>query len=140
MTADQIITAIGFIGIGGILKIGFDYMMSTKKAKRDAQQLDKEKRYKAIILLCYAMVNFEREKTTLIVNRPDIQSIERLKNELNAELINMLLYASTRVIMYMKAFISNPNNESLISLAITMRRDLYGIRTKMRDVNVNIYS
>lgn len=138
MTADQIITAIGFIGIGGILKIGFDYMMSTKKAKRDAQQLDKEKRYKAIILLCYAMVNYDREKTNLVVNRPDIQSIERLKNELDAELINMLLYASTRVIMYMKAFIDNPTNGSLLSLAIAMRRDLYVIRTKMKDVYINI--
>jgi hypothetical protein len=79
MMTEQILTGIGLIGFGGLLKSGFDFLISTRKAKQDAKQNTKETRYKAIILMCYALVNYEREKTTLVINRPDINSIERLK-------------------------------------------------------------
>ncbi|OFX44742.1 MAG: hypothetical protein A2X13_06260 [Bacteroidetes bacterium GWC2_33_15] len=132
MTIDNIIAGLGLIGIGGLLKVGFDYLIATKKAKTDAKQEFKEKRYKAIILLCYSLVYYDREKTTLIINRPDIQSKERLINEIMAEFINMSLYASDKVIYTMKKFIELQNNQALNNIALSMRKDLYGIRTKLK--------
>lgn len=50
MTAEQIISVVGLVGFGGILKTSFDFLVATRKAKQDAKQTMKETRYKAIIL------------------------------------------------------------------------------------------
>lgn len=131
MTTDEIIKAIALVGIGGLLKVIFDFLAATKKAKQDAKQTTKETRYKAIILMCYALVNYEKEKTTLVINRPDINSIDRLINEIQAEFINMSLFASDKVIISMKNFIIKRDSHSLNELAISMRKDLYGISTNL---------
>jgi hydroxymethylpyrimidine pyrophosphatase-like HAD family hydrolase len=132
MTADQILAAIGLIGFGGLLKSGVDFLIASRKARQDAKHTLKETRYKAIILLCYALVYYDREKTTLIINRPDINSIDRLKNEVHAEFINMSLFGSDKVILEMKQFIHQQNSQTLNDLAIAMRKDLYGIRTSLK--------
>lgn len=138
MITEQILTGIGLIGFGGLLKSGFDFLISTRKAKQDAKQNTKETRYKAIILMCYALVNYEREKTTLVINRPDINSIERLKNEIYAEFINMSLFGSDKVIIRMKQFITEQNSQALNELAIAMRKDLYGIWTNLKSNSLDI--
>ena len=138
MTADQILTAIGLVGFGGILKTFFDFLVASRKAKQDAKQTMKETRYKAIILMCYALVNYDREKTTLVINRPDIDSLERLKNELHAEFINMSLFGSDKVLAEIKNFIEKQNKEALNDLAIAMRKDLFGIRTNLKSNHFDI--
>jgi len=132
MTVNEVLTAIGFVGLGGLLKSLLDFFIGSRKAKQDARLTFKEIRYKAIILMSYALVNYEKEKTMLIVNRPDIVSMESLLNELHAEFINMSLYGSDKVLKYLKMFIDNPNRGSLNALAIAMRKDLYGIRTGLK--------
>ena len=131
MSTDQILTAIGLIGIGGIAKSSIDYIIGSRKSKQDSKNTLKETRYKTIILLCYALVNYDKEKTTLIINRPDINSVDRLKNELHVEFINMSLFGSDRVVIKMKEFVTQQNKQSLIKLALEMRKDLYGISTKL---------
>lgn len=131
MTISEIINAIALVGVGSILRGVFDFFAANKKFKQDAKQITKETRYKAIILMCYALVNYDREKTTLIINRPDIDSMDRLINEIQAEFINMSLYASDKVIISMKELILNKDVNSLNELAISMRKDLYGIRTSL---------
>jgi hypothetical protein len=131
MTADQILTAIGLIGIGGLIKSLIDFLIASRKTKEDSKHGFKETRYKTIILLCYALVNYEREKTMLVINRPDINSIDRLRNELHAEFINSSLFASDNVILKMKSFITLQNGQALNDLILTMRKDLYGIKTSL---------
>lgn len=138
MTTDQIFTMIGLIGFGGLLKSGFDFIIASRKAKQDSKHTMKETRYKAIILLCYAIVYYDQEKTAIIINRPDINSIERLRNEVQAEFINMSLFGSDRVIMEMKLFILSQDRESLNNLALAMRKDLYGIKTKLKGNHFDI--
>lgn len=50
----------------------------------------------------------------------------------------MSLFASDKVILAMKLFLENQNNNSLNNLALSMRKDLYGIRTKLRNVSLEI--
>ena len=138
MTTDEIINAIALVGAGSILKGIFDFLAASKKAKQDAKQETKEVRYKAIILMCYALVNYEKEKMTFIINRPDINSIERLTNEIHVEFINMSLYASDKVIISMKDFINQQDVTSLNKVAISMRKDLYGIRTSLHTKHFNL--
>lgn len=113
MTTDEIINAIALVGFGSILKGIFDFLAASKKVKQDSKQATKEVRYKAIILMSYALVNYEKEKTTLIINRPDIDSLERLVNEIQVEFINMSLYASDKVIIAMKDFLVHKNASML---------------------------
>jgi hypothetical protein len=138
MTAEQILTAIGLVGIGGLLKSFLDFIIESRKSKQVAQNTLKEARYKSIILMCFAFVNYEKEKTNLIINRPDITSLDRLKNELHAEFINMALYGSDDVIQKFKLFISIQNEKVLNDLAIAMRKDLFGIKTKLKSETFEI--
>ena len=92
----------------------------------------KETRYKAIILLCYAYVNFEKEGTKIIIQRPDIDSRDRLYNELNTEWINMTLYASDKVLLSMKKFLESKEQTDFNKLILAMRKDLYGIKTDLK--------
>ncbi len=82
MTTQEIISAIGLIGLGGLLKGVLDFFIADRKRKSETKHQFKEIRYKSIILLCYAYINFNKEVTTLVVHRPDINSRERLFNEL----------------------------------------------------------
>jgi hypothetical protein len=74
----------------------------------------------------------------LVINRPDIDSIERLKNEISTEFLNMSLFGSDAVIRVMKKFILDQNLNNLNNLAIAMRKDLYGIWTKLNGDNLKI--
>ncbi|UTA66461.1 hypothetical protein [Emticicia sp. 21SJ11W-3] len=132
MTTEQILTAIGLVGFGGLLKSGFDFLIASKKAKQESRHSMKETRYKTIILLCYALVYYDREKTRNIINRPDINSIDSLRNEVHAEFINMSLFGSDQVVLEMKNFILQQNSQTLNKLALAMRKDLYGIRTNLK--------
>ncbi|MCH7411272.1 hypothetical protein MM239_17890 [Belliella sp. DSM 111904] len=132
MTIDQIFTAIGLVGFGGLLKSLFDFLIASRKAKQESKHALKEVRYKAIILLCYALVYYDREKTTFIINRPDINSVERLRNEVHVEFINMSLFASDKVILEIKQFLGKQDSQTLNNLALAMRKDLYGIRTSLK--------
>ncbi len=140
MTTEEILTAIGLIGLGGLLKSGFDFFISTRKQKQEAKQTFKELRYKAIILFCYALVNYDKEKMMLVINRPDIDSIERLKNEIQTEFVNMSLFASDNVIVKMRAFLNHQNSQTLNSLIIAMRKDLYGIKTSLKESTFDFLS
>ena len=136
MVTEYIVSVLSLIGfgtlLGTLLKGTLDFFIATKKAKQDSKNSLKETRYKAIILLCYTLVYYDREKTNLVVNRPDITSMERLQNELHAEFINMALYGADGVINKMKLFMLSPTSETLNDLAIEFRKDLYGIKTKLQ--------
>ncbi|SNZ01815.1 hypothetical protein [Flagellimonas pacifica] len=131
MTIEQILAALGLIGIGSVIPAIVSYFIASRKKKSDSKQELKEKRYKAILLLCYAFVNYEREHTTLIINRPNITSKEELLNELTAEWVNMSLYASDMVISKMKKLLEKQGEEEYNSLIIEMRKDLYSVKTKL---------
>lgn len=138
MTASEIISLIGLIGIGGLLKSLFDLFIGRRKIKSEKKQEFKETRYKAIILLCHAYVNYESEEMALIIQRPDIKSREVLFNELRAEWINMVLYASDKVILAMKKFLESSDQITFNEMVLAMRKDLYGIRTKLKMENLNL--
>ena len=139
MSADNIIKSIALLISGGAITSIANYFFDSIKNKENSKNNFKETRYKAIILLCYSLVNYEKEKTMLIINRPDINSIDRLKNELHVEFINMSLFGSDKVVIKMKEFVIHGNKTALIDLALEMRKDLYGIKTKLNhnDFDIN---
>jgi hypothetical protein len=132
-----IINAI-FVFVGIALKTLLDFFTASRTSKQELRIALTEKRYKVIILLCYAMVYYDNEASLLVINRPDLPSKKRLLNELQAEFINMSLFASDKVIVSMKIFLEKLDSSSLNQLAISMRKDLYGIRTYLHSHHFNI--
>ena len=65
MTIEQILSAIGLIGVGGILKSLFDLYVSNKRKKSENKQDLKEQRYKVIILLSHSLINYDTESLNL---------------------------------------------------------------------------
>jgi len=135
---NPIIINAAFVFVGIALKTILDFFTAARTSQQSLKITFKETRYKVIILLCYAMVYYEKESSLLVINRPDLPSKERLLNELHAEFINMSLFASDKVILSMKFFLKNLDSLSLNKLAISMRKDLYGIKTKLNSVHFNI--
>ena len=132
MNTKEIIETIGFIGIGGLLKSAFDYFYVEKKKTKDQSRHElKEIRYKAVIILCYTLLNYEENKEKLSNHRPDIKSKEELNKEIELEWLNMALYASDSVISATKEFLLLSNQENLTNMILTMRKSLYDIKTSL---------
>jgi len=138
MSIEQILAILGLIGIGSVIPTVVSYFVTAKSKKSDSKQELKEKRYKAILLLCYSFVNYEKENSTLLINRPDLKSKQSLFNELNAEWFNMSLYASDAVILGMKKLLENQTKYEFNRLVIEMRKDLYSLKTKLKDDVFNL--
>lgn len=140
MNTDQILQLIIAMGIGAMLQSVLNFYIANRKKKSEKRHEHKEDRYKTIFLLCYAYVNYEdeREKEILSIRRPNIKTKKDLSNELKAEWANMSLFASDKVILAMKKFVEAEDKTTFNRLVLAMRKDLYGIRTKLRMDNLDL--
>lgn len=66
-----------------------------------------------VILLMYAAHDFEDNKTSLRINRPDLKNKQLVIDELKAEWFNMLLFASSKTLDALQGFIKTPNQHNL---------------------------
>lgn len=129
--ADEIILSIiSIIGIGGILSAFFTYLWQKKKELFLRENELKKTRYLSILLQMYTLINpTQLEKLKPI--RPDIKSMDDLKEELKTEWVNTLIYSSDGTITTFKNFISNPNEKSFIQTVLSMRKELWGKKSKL---------
>lgn len=132
MESNEILQAIGLVGIGGLLKSIVDLIIDNRKHRKETQHQFKEKRYKAILLLLYALVYFDKEQDQIKKHRPDIKTKEDLLNELRAEWTNMILFASDAVILKMQVLIQQPSLDNFTQTLLAMRKDLYGLSSKLK--------
>lgn len=72
----------------------------------------------------YAAYDFEKNKTSFRIQRPDLKNQKDVLDELKAEWYNMLLFASAQTQNDLHTFILNPNLSNLKNAAISMRHDL----------------
>lgn len=103
-----------------------------QKTKIQSQHEFKQIRYKAIILLMYASLDFEKHSVTLLKNNRDFKDRSELEDELKTEWTNMTLYATDQVILAMKDFLKNPDMDTYLATTYAMRKDLYNIKTKLK--------
>lgn len=79
----------------------------------------------------WANINPDTELDHLQRFRPDVTSKEMLFRELELELYNGVFYASDDVLKQLRKFISVKNYQSYLNLALAMRKDLYGKKSKI---------
>ncbi|WP_417317055.1 hypothetical protein [Emcibacter sp.] len=129
---ENLITIVGALGIGGVLS-SYATMIWTKKQKLDeARQNFKEERYKCIILLMTAYISFdEKAKRYLQKYGYNIETEEDLGDLLTDEYVNSFLFASDEFVLAMKDFMLDHTKEKLMITVLSMRKDLYGIKSKL---------
>lgn len=127
MNIENVSTILGLLGLGGLLGTYFRILWERKNSALLQKQEFKETRYKCIIILMMSYLDFEKSKSMLHKHgRPEINTLDDLKDELKTEWNNMILFSSDEVLTIMHKFIENPSQGSFQKTAIAMRKDLWG--------------
>jgi len=130
-----ILTALGGGFFGAYFQSRFQHQ---KELKTDIHEL-KRKRYGAILIQMLTVLDPERGLSKVKKFRPDFESVEDVKEELNTEMLNAILFANDEVIKSMAEFSKNPNHETYIKSAAAMRRDLWGTKTDIDEKTLGIF-
>lgn len=112
------------LGVGTVVTAMVQYFLKRKEATHDSQRKDLEARYRVVILLMYAAVDFESNHASFRINRPDLKTKQAVLEDLKAEWHNMILFASSATIRALQNFISQPTRTNLFQAALSMRADL----------------
>jgi hypothetical protein len=142
MTAESIFSVVGALGVGSILGGYLTRLWGRKdELERDSRTF-RENRYRSSLVWMRCYIAPERLKH-FDINDPNIIALstpEDVKNYSRAKLeefyYNSLLYAPDFVNIAFKKFIESPNEKLFIELAIAMRNDLWGKRSKLQPDDV----
>lgn len=124
MESSLITGLVAGLGIGTVATATVQHFLKKRESAFLSQRQDLEKRYRVVILLMYAAYDFEGNKSTMRIQRPDLTSQKDVLEELKAEWYNMLLFASETTQVKLHAFINNPELSNLKNAAVAMRSDL----------------
>lgn len=130
-----LITALGGGFFGAYFQSRFQHQ---KELKTDIHEL-KRARYGAILIQMLTVLDPERGLSKVKKFRPDFESVEDVKEELNTEMLNAILFANDEVIKSMAEFSKNPKHETYIKSAAAMRRDLWGTKTDIDEKTLGIF-
>ena len=123
---ESIVSILSLLGVGTLLGAYGQSRFERKREVLKQQQDFKFTRYKCLINLMHAALDFEKHKQALHEHgRRNFQNLEDLMDELKSEHINMLLFADKKTQELVLAFIQKPSRDLLISSALAMRKDLW---------------
>ncbi|NWG10867.1 hypothetical protein HXY33_03835 [Candidatus Bathyarchaeota archaeon] len=115
----------------GIVTTSLAYVFDKRKQIKFREQEYKEMRYKAMVLHMKVMLKPDDLKY-MQLRRPDLKNMEDVKNEVETELYNCLLFASDDVIKSLKEFILKPNNVTYVKTVFAMRKDCWNKKTNLK--------
>jgi hypothetical protein len=128
----DVLSLLGSISIGAILLDWLRIRFEKRKKENEKRHELKEVRYKPIVLLMLASFDFEKNKVELHKHgRINLINLKDLYDELETEWKHMILFADDKVFKSMGEFVRDPTWEIFWQTALEMRRDLYGIQTKL---------
>ena len=135
------VTAIlGVLGVGGIVGAYFQYHFQHRQAlRKDAHDL-KRARYGSTLIQMLSLLDPEGSLDKLTERRPDLASVEDLRQELKVEMLNALLFASDRVVSALAAFNAHPTYASYLEVVAAMRKDLWGKATRITATDLHFLS
>ncbi|MFH1094072.1 MAG: hypothetical protein V1739_07995 [Candidatus Omnitrophota bacterium] len=135
MNLENVSTILGLLGLGGILGTYFRILWERRNSALLQKQDYKEVRYKCIIILAMALLDFEKNKFLLHQNnREYIKTPKDLIGELKIEWNNMILFASDEVLTAMHEFINDHSQNTFRKFALAMRKDLWGGKISLKNL------
>ncbi|HKY64455.1 MAG TPA: hypothetical protein VJR29_13680 [bacterium] len=123
---DSIAAIFTLLGVGTVIGAWGKSKFERKREVLKQQQDFKFTRYKCLINLMHAALDFEKHKQALHDHgRRNFQTLKDLMDELESEYINMLLFADKRTQELVFSFIQTPSSDLLKKTALAMRKDLW---------------
>jgi hypothetical protein len=127
-----VITAIGF---GGVLGALVKHWLDSRRSIGEKEHELKERRYLCILLLMLGKLKPEIGIARIRQTRPDLHDLAALDSELESELFNAVIFASSSVLRTFGEFLTKPSEHTFAHVAAAMRSDLWGGR-KGSDANL----
>ncbi len=132
-----VISVLGVVGTASVVTACLTYVFDKRKEIAFREQEYKEMRYKAMVLQMKVLLKPDDLKY-MQLHRPDLKNMQDVKNEVETELYNCLLFASDDVIKSLKQFILTPNNITYAKTVFAMRKDCWNKKTSLRPEEINI--
>jgi hypothetical protein len=131
MTIANIVAVVSLLGLGGLISGYFtlQWQRGSKKLEKMAEY--KETRYKCILILMRACLDFDRYQGELQKSGYSMRGIHDLTALLHDEHISAFLYASDDFLTAFQEFIQSPSEKGLVKVALSMRKDLWGVKTRL---------
>ena len=139
-TIGVVISIIAALGIGGIAGAFVQAFLQQRRYVRTREQNFKQTRYLAILILMLTQLDPKSglEKTRQFRN--DLNNLDDVKKEIETEFLHSFVFAGDDVIYSLSEFIKNPNRGSFIKVAVVMRRDLWGKKTKVNENVLGVFN
>ena len=135
---ETIISLISAIGFGGLLGAYLEYRFQCQKQVQEDIHRLKRERYGAILIQILTILSPEYLPKAQKF-RPDLKTIEDVKEEVRTEMLHGVLFASDNVIDAMAEFVQSPNHSSYFKTVAAMRKDLWGKKTKIEKDDIEIF-
>jgi len=127
---EELLAILGVLGVGSVIATCLTYIFDKRKRIKFNEQEYKKMRYKAMVLHMKVMLKPDDLKY-IQQQRPDLKNMEDVKNEVETELYNCLLFASDDVIKSLKEFILKPNKATYAKTIFAMRKDCWNKKTNL---------
>lgn len=125
------VTIISTFGIGGLIGAFIKHWLNNKKdLSIKLNQLNEEK-YRVILIHMSCSLNYENRKYFSIKKDYEATGTDYYFNCVKEYYYQSLLYSPDFVILELKKFIENPNQENFINTAKSMRKDLWNKNTRL---------
>ncbi len=132
-TLGLIVSIVAALGVGGIAGAFVQSFLQQRRYVRTREQNFRQTRYLAILILMLTQLDVENGLDKIKKFRDDLKNIDDVKKEIETEYLNSFVFASDNVINSLGEFIKKPDKSSFISVAVAMRRDLWGKTTKITE-------
>jgi hypothetical protein len=132
-----VISVLGFVASAGIISACLTYVFDKRNKIAFREQEYKEMRYKAMVLHMKCLLT-PSDLKYMQLHRPDLKNMDDVKNEVETEWYNSLLYASDDVIKSLKEFILKPDNMTYAKTVVAMRKDCWNKKTSLKTEELNL--
>ncbi|MGB7789550.1 hypothetical protein [Methanoregula sp.] len=128
-TFQVIISVFGLFGIGGIIGAYIQHLFDRQKQIGLEIRKIKEERYRSTLVHMRLVLNPEKfDQFTFEKNKSHSTTKEHEMEMVIEYYYNSLLYATDEVLIRLKDFIRDSNEDTFAETAIAMRNDLWGIK------------
>lgn len=119
------------LGVGGILGAYFQSIFQHRREVKEREHELKRTRYGCILILMLTQLDPKVGLPHAQQFRSDLKDVADVKKEIETELLHGVVFAGDEVISSLSEFIRDPTYQSFVRVAASMRRDLWGKRTKV---------
>jgi len=131
---------LGLFGIGTVVGAYFQTLFQHRQSlKKDVHDL-KRARYGSTLIQMLSLLDPDGSLAKLKERRPDLASVEDLRQELRVEMLNALLFASDQVVSALSRFNAAPTYASYLEVVAAMRKDLWGKATTITAKDLDFLS